>query len=844
MLHQNVLSQIKRIQLPCFLPLNLISLVVLSLILFFTNINIYAAQVSLAWGTNSESDLAGYKVYYGNSSGSYDSNIDVGNQTSYTIQNLVEGQMYYIAVTAYDTSNNESGYSAEVVYNVPDTTLPSIPTTLQATVVSTSQIDLAWNASTDNVGVTGYRIYRDGIQVADISSITFQDTGLSPSTTYSYTVSAYDAAGNESGQSSMSSATTLSLPVNNPPVLSTVGNKSVNEGQALSFTISATDSDGDTLSYTTNNLPSGASFNENTKTFAWTPTYSQAGIYSNITFQVSDGIDIDSESITITVGDINRPPVLDPISDIMVNEGAAITLSPTATDLDGDALTYTYSGWMTSASYTTNYTDAGTHTVTVTVSDGTLSDSQDVIVTVNNVNQAPVLDPISDITVNEGAAITLSPTATDPDGDALTYTYSGWMTSASYTTNYTDAGTHTVTVTVSDGTLSDSQDVTVTVGDINRPPVLDSISDITVSEGVTITFNPTATDPDGDTLTFSYTGWMTSASYTTNNDDAGTHTVTVTVSDGSLSDSQDVIITVIDVDIISPSTPTSLQAVVVSTSQVDLSWNASTDNVGVTGYRIYRDGIQVADVSSTTYQDTGLSQLTTYVYTVSAYDDAGNESSQSTPVSATTQEAVTIFSNLDSYLGNTSNWVPLTPSRWDVFSDNGDYRYRINTTNYSNQPGNLLGEYSLIANRTYGDFIFTGKVSATEDLVNGSESADFDIVFGFQDPNNYYFMMFSSNSPWSALHKVVNGTRITIANPTDLSINDNSYHDVKLEKVGNSIKVYYDGVLKINTTDSTFLAGQVGIGSYDDAPLWDDIVVTIIDTVPPAAPQGFVIISQ
>jgi chitinase len=68
-----------------------------------------------------------------------------------------------------------------------------------------------------------------------------------------------------------------------------------------------------------------------------------------------------------------------------------------------------------------------------------------------------------------------------------------------------------------------------------------------------------------------------------------------------------------------------------------LSWNASTDNVGVTGYRIYRDGIQVADVSSTTYQDTGLSKDTTYVYTISAYDAVGNESSQSTPLVSNTK---------------------------------------------------------------------------------------------------------------------------------------------------------------------------------------------------------------
>jgi len=79
---------------------------------------------------------------------------------------------------------------------------------------------------------------------------------------------------------------------------------------------------------------------------------------------------------------------------------------------------------------------------------------------------APVLDPISDISVNEGDTVTLIPTANDPDGDALTYTYTGWMTSDTYTTGYQDAGIHTVTVTVSDGTLTDSQDVTVTVANV------------------------------------------------------------------------------------------------------------------------------------------------------------------------------------------------------------------------------------------------------------------------------------------------------------------------------------------------------------------------------------------
>ena len=106
----------------------LISLVALTLILFLCMSNVYSAQATLSWNPNSESDLAGYKVYYGNSSGFYSSSIDAGSQTSYTISNLVEGEIYFFAATAYDFSGNESGYSNEVSYAVPSGDPPTCPT--------------------------------------------------------------------------------------------------------------------------------------------------------------------------------------------------------------------------------------------------------------------------------------------------------------------------------------------------------------------------------------------------------------------------------------------------------------------------------------------------------------------------------------------------------------------------------------------------------------------------------------------------------------------------------------------------------------------------------------------
>ena len=99
--------------------------------------------------------------------------------------------------------------------------------------------------------------------------------------------------------------------IDRPPVLAAIGSKTVNEGATLTFTISATDPDGDVLAYSASNLPLGASFDSATRTFSWTPAYNQGGVYASIHFQVGDGSLTDSEDITITVSNITKPDVND-----------------------------------------------------------------------------------------------------------------------------------------------------------------------------------------------------------------------------------------------------------------------------------------------------------------------------------------------------------------------------------------------------------------------------------------------------------------------------------------------------------------------------------------------------
>ena len=97
-----------------------------------------------------------------------------------------------------------------------------------------------------------------------------------------------------------------SVNINSAPVLAAIGNKIVNEGQKLTFTLSASDANGDALTYSASNLPPGATFYQANGTFQWTPNFTQSGTYSNMNFEVSDGSLTDFENIMITVNNVKK----------------------------------------------------------------------------------------------------------------------------------------------------------------------------------------------------------------------------------------------------------------------------------------------------------------------------------------------------------------------------------------------------------------------------------------------------------------------------------------------------------------------------------------------------------
>ena len=148
----------------------------------------------------------------------------------------------------------------------------------------------------------------------------------------------------DDGNPVASSSESISITVtdsNRAPVLSPIGNQTVEEGNTLTFTPSATDPDGDTLTYSANNLPDGASFDPTTATFSWTPTYAQAGNYVDVEFTVMDNgtpMELAVELITITVGNVNRAPVFEEITSKELLEDELLTFTVHALDPDGDSV--------------------------------------------------------------------------------------------------------------------------------------------------------------------------------------------------------------------------------------------------------------------------------------------------------------------------------------------------------------------------------------------------------------------------------------------------------------------------------------------------------------------------
>lgn len=328
--------------------------------------------------------------------------------------------------------------------------------------------------------------------------------------------------------------------INTPPVLDRLLNRSVKEGELVTFTAKAQDIDVpvNTLRFSLDQpAPVGATIDAITGVFTWAPT--QAGTY-DITVRVSDdGVPPLSmfQVITIKVFPTNVSPALAPISNYGIDEQTLLTFAAAASDVNPtDLLTFSLVNAPLGASIDSNtgvfrwtpteLQGAGSYTFKVRTTDNgspNLSDEKELTVIVREVNLRPTLDPIGDKVFNEGSNRTFTVLAKDTDFplNVLSYSLIGApagavidATSGLFSWTPSEAqgpGTFNVTVRVTDnGTpaLVAEEVITLSVNEVNQPPVLATIGNQSVQEESTLTFIALANDADlpSQVLTFSLIG--------------------------------------------------------------------------------------------------------------------------------------------------------------------------------------------------------------------------------------------------------------------------------------------------------------------------------------------------
>jgi YD repeat-containing protein len=413
--------------------------------------------------------------------------------------------------------------------------------------------------------------------------------GLQDGGRYTITVTATDNGDGNGRYAILSVSQSFVLTVNTPnlpPHLAPVGDKVAVFGQQLQLTLRATDGDQDPLTFSALGLPARATLTPSSTygqaVVTWTPTASDAGTYT-VVFQVTDNgnngagpVGSDQQTVHIVVRASNSAPILLPVGDQTVAEGQTLTVPLHATDPDGDPVTYSITNLPPGAtldpisgvfSWTPTLFEAGKYSgVILSASDGNLSASTTITITVTPVNQAPQLVPLYPQSGREGTPLQFAVVADDPDGDAVTYSVvSGLPRGATFdsasgkfqwTPDYDQEGDYTVRFAAADpGGLSDQIDVQIHIDNVDRPPTLGVTSHAAVI-GQPLSFQLVGADPDqltdpGTTLTYSATGLPEGAvldpqtgqfTWTPGPAQVGDYPVTFAVSDGQLITTQSVLL--------------------------------------------------------------------------------------------------------------------------------------------------------------------------------------------------------------------------------------------------------------------------------------------------------------
>ncbi len=460
--------------------------------------------------------------------------------------------------------------------------------------------NLAGTATDDGLP-TGSTLILSWSKVTGVGTVTFSNAStLNPTATFSaagtYTLRLTASDGKATATDDMIVVVSTSTPTNKAPVVNAGPDQTVTlpAGPALSGT--ATDDGlpkGSTISVSWTKVSGpGTVVFVNVNSLNASAVMSTAGAYT-LRLTASDGTLSSSDDLIVTVNpvaQINAAPVVNAGTDQTITLPASATLAGSATDdglPTGSTLAKSWSaisgpasvtfGNPSALSTTAKFSVAGTYTLRLSASDSALSASDDVIITVNAappVNQAPIVNAGPDFTITLPNGITLAGTATDdglPTGSILAKTWSkvsgpgtvtfGNVASQNSTANFSAAGTYILRLSVSDGALSSSDDVTINVSPVvptNTAPVVNAGPNQTITFPAAANLLGSATDdglPSGSTLTAAWSkvsgpgivsfGPVNALSTTATFSTTGNYILQLMASDGLLSGSSSLSVTIL-----------------------------------------------------------------------------------------------------------------------------------------------------------------------------------------------------------------------------------------------------------------------------------------------------------
>lgn len=289
---------------------------------------------------------------------------------------------------------------------------------------------------------------------------------------------------------------------NNPPIILNT-NMIYREGDTVNITANATDPDGDAV--TTNIISQPFTLE------GYILNYEESGNYTYLV-EATDGIATVRQELGILVQNTNRAPILNVPENITGTELSQITITANATDPDNENnvnndnnnVTITYEWPLINGTFTPDENADREYYTTITASDGELSDVKITKIIVENLNRAPELN-FTDITINETETLQL-PFATDPDNEnnatnddqLILYRYEGAPIKypGIWQTTYEDSGEYNVTMYATDRIVTTAKSATITVQNVNRPPIITAPERIYAN--VTVDLTIYATDPDNE----------------------------------------------------------------------------------------------------------------------------------------------------------------------------------------------------------------------------------------------------------------------------------------------------------------------------------------------------------